>query len=75
MLKKLMRSLMEDIAPLLPTGIRFDAADAARAFEYVCAELICRRRGDPWKLSGKVIAELREQGYPTLLQGPGRPLD
>ena len=35
MLEKLTRSLTEDIEPLLPTGLRFDAADAIAAFEHV----------------------------------------
>lgn len=71
MLQKLTRSLTEDIAPLLPAGVRFDDADALRAFERVWVELISRLRGDPWKLTGKAVAELRERGHPTLLQGLG----
>lgn len=71
MLKKLSRSLTEDIAPLLPAGVRFDDADALRAFERVWIEVISRLKGDPWKSSAKVVAELREQGYPMLLQGLG----
>lgn len=35
MLEKLTRNLTEDIEPLLPVGIRFDEADALRAFERV----------------------------------------
>lgn len=71
MLQKLTRSLTEDIAPLLPAGVRFDDTDALRAFERVWVELISRLRGDPWKLTGKAVAELRERGHPTLLQGIG----
>jgi len=71
MLQKLTRSLTEDIAPLLPAGVRFDDTDALRAFERVWVELISRLRGDPWKLTGKAVAELRERGHPTLLQGLG----
>src|SRR5690606_2481948 len=67
MLEKLTRSLTEDIAPLLPAGIRFDEADALRAFERVWIELVARLRGDPWKSTDKVVAELRQRGYPTLL--------
>lgn len=69
MLEKLTRSLTEDIAPLLPAGIRFDEADALRAFERVWIELVARLRGDPWKSTDKVVAELRRRGYPTLLGG------
>ena len=69
MLEKLTRSLTEDIAPLLPAGIRFDDTDALRAFERVWLELVARLRGDPWKSTDTVIAELRERGYPMLLRG------
>lgn len=69
MLEKLTRSLTEDIVPLLPAGIRFDDADALRAFEHVWVELVTRLEGDSWKSAGKVIGKLRETGYPTLLQG------
>ena len=69
MLEKLTRSLTEDIAPLLPAGVRFGDADALYAFERVWEELVVLLKGDPWKSTGKVIAELREKGYPTLLQG------
>ncbi len=68
MLAKLTRNLTEDIAPLLPAGIRFDEADAQRAFERVWVDLVARLNGDPWKSTDKVVAELRERGYPTLLQ-------
>lgn len=68
MLGKLTRNLTEDIAPLLPAGIRFDDAAALRAFERVWVELVARLNGDPWKSTDKVIADLRERGYPTLLQ-------
>ncbi len=71
MLQKLTRSLTEDIAPFLPAGVRFDAADALHAFERVWIELVSRLRGDAWKSTGKVVAELRERGYPTLLQELG----
>lgn len=67
MLEKLTRSLTEDIAPLLPAGVRFDDADALHAFQRVWEKLVVRLQGDPWKSTGKVIAELRKRGYPTLL--------
>lgn len=69
MLEKLTHSLTEDIAPLLPAGIRFDEAAALRAFERVWIELVARLRGGQWKSTNKVIAELRRRGYPTLLGG------
>lgn len=68
MLQKLTRSMTEDIAPLLPAGVRFDATDALHAFERVWIELVSRLRGEAWKSTGKVIAELRERGCPTLLR-------
>lgn len=67
MLEKLTRSLTEDITPLLPTGVRFNGDDALNAFERVWSELVARIKGDAWKLTDKVIAELRNKGYPTLL--------
>jgi len=71
MLEKLTRSLTEDIAPLLPAGVRFndDDDDAMRAFERVWTELITRIKGDGWKLTGEVIKELRAGRYPGLLSG------
>jgi hypothetical protein len=75
MLEKLACSLTEDIAPLLPAGIRFDDDDAMVAFECIWAELIARIRGDAWKLTDKVVEDLRRGPYPRLLRGdelPGR---
>lgn len=69
MLEKLTHSLTEDIAPLLPAGIRFTDEDALRAFERVWRDLIARIKGDAWKSSEKVIEELRNKGYPELLKG------
>jgi predicted nucleotidyltransferase component of viral defense system len=66
MLEKLTRSLIEDIAPLLPAGVRFNDADALHAYERVWKELITRIKGDAWKLTDKAIEELREKKYPTL---------
>lgn len=59
MLEKLTRSLTEDIAPLLPAGIRFNDDDALQAFERVWRELITRIKGDAWKLTGTALEELR----------------
>ena len=67
MLEKLTRSLTEDIGPLLPAGIRFNDDDAMQAFERVWTDLITRIKGDAWKLTDKVLEELREKKYPGLL--------
>jgi len=67
MLEKLTRSLIEDIAPLLPAGVRFNDDDAMQAFERVWKELIVRIKGDAWKLTDKVLEELRAKKYPGLL--------
>ena len=67
MLEKLSRSLTEDIAPLLPAGVRFNDNDATQAFERVWKKLIARIKGDPWKLSDKVLEELRVKQFPGLL--------
>lgn len=67
MLKKLGRSLTEDIAPLLPAGITFNEDDAIDAFGKVWFELIARIKGEPWKLTDKAIEELRQRRYPNLL--------
>ena len=69
MLEKLTRSLTEDIAPLLPMGVRFNDDDAMRAFERVWNELIARLRGDAWKLTDKALDGLRSKKYPNLLRG------
>jgi predicted nucleotidyltransferase component of viral defense system len=68
MLEKLTRSLTEDIAPLLPTGVRFDDNDAMHAFERVWTDLISRVRGETWKLTDKALEELRSKKYPDLLR-------
>jgi predicted nucleotidyltransferase component of viral defense system len=67
MLEKLSRSLIEDIAPLLPVGVRFNDNDATQTFERVWKELIARIKGDPWKMSDTVLEELRTKKYPGLL--------
>ena len=67
MLQKLTRSLTEDIWPLLPAGVRFNDDDAMQAFERVWTELIARIKGDAWKLTDKVLEELRAKRYPGLL--------
>lgn len=67
MLEKLNKSMIEDIAPLLPAGINFSEDDAIKAFEHVWTELVSRIKGDSWKLSEKAIEELRNKKYPNLL--------
>ena len=67
MLEKLTRSLTEDIAPLLPAGVQFNDDDAMQAFEGVWWQLIVRIKGDAWKLTDKVLEELRAKKYPGLL--------
>lgn len=67
-LEKLTRSLTEDIGPLLAAGVRFSDDDAMLAFESVWTQLIARIKGDPWKLTEKVVEELRTKRYPELLQ-------
>lgn len=68
MLEKLRRSLTEDIAPLLPVGIRFDDDAAMDAFNHVWMELIARIKGESWKLSEQVIDKLRKKRMPNLLR-------
>ena len=68
MLEKLRHSLTEDIAPLLPAGVRFDDDDAMLAFKRVWTELIVRIKGDVWKFTDKAIEELRQKNYPELLR-------
>lgn len=67
MLEKLTRSLTEDIAPLLPSGIHFHEDDAVAAFESIWTTLIARIKGDPWKQTERAIEELRKKKYPVLL--------
>lgn len=73
MLEKLARSLTEDVAPLLPAGIRFGNKEAQQAFERVWNDLIINIRGEGWKLTDKVVGNLRNGAYPTLLLDPQGP--
>lgn len=66
--QKLTRSLTEDVDPLLPAGVRFDDEDAIKAFGEVWKELVVRIHGDAWKLTDKVVEELRRTRYPSLLK-------
>ncbi len=67
MLEKLNRSLIEDVAPLLQVGITFNEDEAIVAFGKVWFELITRIKGEPWKLTDKIVGELRQKKYPKLL--------
>lgn len=67
MLEKLARSLTDDITLLLPTGVTFTEDNAIDAFCKVWTELVVRIKGDPWKLTDKVVEELRQKKYPNLL--------
>ena len=67
MLRKLSQSLTDDIALLLPADIQFGDEDAINAFNHVWTELITRIKGEPWKLSGQLLNELRN-GKSQLLQ-------
>lgn len=67
MLEKLTHSLTEDIAPLLPAGIRFNDDDAILAFEHVWTELITHIKGDAWKSTDGALEVLRAKKYPGLL--------
>ena len=69
MLSKLTRSLTDDIAPLLPAGITYDAGDALAAFTKIWFELITRIEGDPWRRRDTVIKRLRETLGDTFLRG------
>ena len=67
MLQKLTSSLIEDIAPLLPIGVRYGESDAVRAFNGIWTRLVTKLKGEPWKSSDEAIAELREKRFPELL--------
>lgn len=67
MLKKLNRSLVEDVAPLLPAGVSFSDEEAMVAFGRVWHELIKRIPGEPWKSTQPVIEKIRQLGWPNFL--------
>lgn len=69
MLEKLGQSLTEDIAPLLPPGVRFTDTDAVEAFGQVWSKLITRIAGDPWKSTTTTIDAIRRTKMPQLLAG------
>ncbi len=68
MLEKLGGSLTEEIAPLLPAGIRFNDNDALDAFNNIWTELVVRIKGAPWKRSVQIIDELRNGKMSNLLR-------
>jgi hypothetical protein len=57
------------LPPLLLAGARFNDDDAVNAFERVWTELVVRLKGDTWRLTDSLVAELRGKGYPKLLAG------
>ncbi|HWW29199.1 MAG TPA: nucleotidyl transferase AbiEii/AbiGii toxin family protein [Steroidobacteraceae bacterium] len=67
MLQKLTASLIEDIAPLLPTGVRYGESDAVKAFNGIWKRLVTKLKGKPWKSSDEAITELRVKRFPGLL--------
>lgn len=67
MLKKLVKSLIEDVSPLLPAGVTFTEDDAIDAFGMVWTELLGRLKGESWKLSAMAVEQLRQGKYPNLL--------
>ena len=67
MLQKLTGSLIEDIAPLLPTGVRYGESDAVEAFNGIWKRLVTKLKGKSWKSSDEAITELRLKRFPGLL--------
>jgi hypothetical protein len=67
MLQKLTASLIEDIAPLLPTGVRYGESDAVEAFNGIWKRLVIKLKGKPWKSSDEAITELRAKRFLGLL--------
>lgn len=61
MLKKLSRSLTEDVGPLLPNGIGFSETDALSAFAKVWSRLIVRMRGESWRLTPQALEKVAER--------------
>jgi hypothetical protein len=56
------------ISYLASGGVRFSDDDAIVAFSRVWERLIIRIMGGAWKLTEKVVEELREKKYPKLLK-------
>lgn len=70
LLERFERSLIEDIAGLLPRGITFSEDEAVDAIGRVWFRLVGRMTGAPWKLSDQLIAHLRETKVRSLLVDP-----
>jgi predicted nucleotidyltransferase component of viral defense system len=68
MLQKLSSSIVEDIAPLLPTGVHYGESDAIEAFSGIWTRLVGKLKGEPWKSGEEAIAEIRAKRFPGLLQ-------
>lgn len=69
MLKKLNRSLIEDIALLLPAGVVFDNDAAVTAFGRVWKELIEQLPGEPGRSLKAAIEAIRKAKIPAHLDG------
>lgn len=53
--------------PLHSVGVLYTEADAIEAFGKIWISLISKLKGKPWKLSSRIIQELRESRMPQLL--------
>lgn len=67
MLEKLDRSLIEDVAPLLPVGVDYSEVDALLAFQSVWNALIVKLTGEAWKSTEAAVAEVRTR-IPSFLR-------
>ena len=67
MLQKLTAGLIEDIAPLLPTGVRYGESDAVEAFNGIWKRLVTKLKGKPRISSDEAIAELRLKRFPGMI--------
>jgi hypothetical protein len=64
--KQMMRAMRSIQYPC--ARVRFSEGDAIEAFGKVWKELVVRIKGDAWKLTDKVVEELRAKKYPKLLK-------
>ena len=53
---------------MLPTGVPYEESDAVEGFNGIWRRLVTKLKGEPWKLTGEAIAELRLKRFPELLQ-------
>jgi predicted nucleotidyltransferase component of viral defense system len=65
-LEKLQYDLIEDVTPLLPPGVEFDANMAVAALEHIWRQFISRLNGDPWKSTPMRLEQVRKT-FPTFL--------